>query len=176
MSAIRILGNTRPPHLVFAVCRRTNLPSFLTRVMTSGALWSHSALYDAERGVMNEALLFKGVVETPVYEWLARYPSCEFFAVPVLDPAAGLAWRRSILGQGYDYLGALHVPWRGDWQAEGRWYCSEADTVTCLQAGLQLFADHDRAIKARGVSPHEFWRVARAVGMAPRQPLSFYPV
>jgi hypothetical protein len=173
--AIVIHGETRLPHLVFAVSRRTNLPSFLTRLFTSGALWSHSAMYDVERGVMNEAVMYRGsllkpwtlrrggMVETPVYEWVDRYPSFEFFAVPCPDPAAGIAWRRSILGQGYDFKGALCVPWRGDWQAEGQWYCSEADTVTLLKAKLQLFVDHDRLIKARGVSPHDLWRTARAV-------------
>jgi hypothetical protein len=173
MSAILIQGNTRVPHLVFAVSRRTRLPSVVTRLATSGALWSHSAFYDVERGVMNEALLFKGMVQTPVHEWVQRYPSREFFAVPVPDPAAGIAWRRSILGQGYDYLGALGVPWRGDWQAEGRWYCSEADTVTCLHAGRQLFVDHDGVVKSRGVCPHDFWRVGRALGLSPSP--SFLP-
>lgn len=183
-----IHGDTRVPHLTFAVSRRTNLPSFVTRVMTSGALWSHSAFFDMERGEMIEALLPYGTQPTPVDEWVERYPSFEFFAVPVPRPADGVAYARSRLGQTlrrdlllrkrmlpkirYDVWGATSAPWRGDWQDSDRDYCSEQCTVICLHAGLQLFYDHNLITHRRGVSPHEFWRAARAVGQVPRLELA----
>lgn len=197
MSAgIVIHGDCRVPHLTFAVSRRTSLPSFMTRAVTSGALWSHSAFFDVERGVMIEAVMYQGelkrpwtllpggTVEVPVDDWVDRYSETEFFAVPVPDPAGGTAYarsrvglkeRRDFLGRPrmlpkipYDFQGASSAPWRGDWQNSEQDYCSEQGVVICLHAGLTLFYDHNLVTHRRGVSPHEFWRAARAVGVVPQ--------
>lgn len=201
MSAdIVIHGNASVPHLTFAVSRRTNLPSFITRVATSGAHWSHSAFFDIERGLMIEAVMYQGslkkpwtllpggTVEVPVDEWVERYSRTEFFTVPVPDPEAGTAYarsrvglkeRRDFLGRKrmlpkipYDFQGASSAPWRGDWQNSEQDYCSEQDVVICLHAGLMLFHDHNLVTHRRGVSPHEFWRSARAVGQVPQLALA----
>ena len=197
---IVIHGDCRVPHLVFAVSRRTNLPSFMTRALTSGALWSHVAFFDTERAVMIEAVMYQGslsrpwtllpggTVETPVDEWIGRYSEVEFFAVPVPNPVAGLVYarsrvglkpRRDFLGRKrplpkipYDFKGASSAPWRGNWQNSDRDYCSEQGVVIVLHAGLVLFHDYNVVTHQRGVSPHEFWRAARAVGQVPRLELA----
>ena len=154
---IEVAGNQAKPHMVFAVARRRNLGSFITRWTDPGARWGHTAFFDQERGVMIEALLFKGVVETPVDEWLTHYPSFKFFAVNVPHPTLGTLWQRMQVGKGYDYLGATSVPLRGSWQDDDRWYCSEKETMSVIKAGRNWIVDPQR-----GVHPHDFWRFASA--------------
>lgn len=143
--------------MVFAVARRHNLGSIVTRSVDPGARWGHTAFFDRERGVMNEALLFKGVVETDIEEWLDHYPSFQFFAVDVKDARAGTDWQREQLGKGYDYLGATSVPGRNSWQDPHRWYCSEKDGYSLIVAGRNWIRDPQR-----GIHPHDFFRFAGA--------------
>jgi len=152
---VPVSGCTARRHLVFAVARRHTPASFVTRSTRPGARWGHTAFFDAERGVLNEALMFKGVVETPLAEWLRTYSAYEFFSVGVPDPAAGVRFARSRLGLGYDYWGATSVPWRASWQDDERDYCSEKDTLIVHAAGRPLFKD-----PKRGIHPHDFFRVA----------------
>ena len=150
---IEVLGNQAAPHMVFAVARRHNLGSIVTRAVDPGARWGHTAFFDQERGVMIEALLFKGVVETDVDEWLDHYPSYKLFAVNVPRPELGTEWQRAQVGKGYDYLGATSVPWRTSWQDPDRWYCSEKDAYSLIVAGREWVRDPQR-----GIHPHDFWR------------------
>lgn len=154
---IEVAGNQTGPHMVFAVARRHSLGSLITRSVDPGARWGHTAFFDRERGVMIEALLFKGVVATPIGEWLKHYPSFKFFTVGVPDPEAGTKWQRDQLGKGYDYLGATSVPFRASWQDENRWYCSEKETMSVIVAGRNWIVDPQR-----GVHPHDFYRFAGA--------------
>lgn len=140
------------PHILAGYSRRTNLPSFLTRALTGGANWSHCAAYDWERDIFIEALMFKGVVETPAAEWMARYPSTEVIRIACPQPQKALAFWREQVGKGYDYPGAFSVPFRANWQDDGRWYCSEKLEAGVARGGNPRFHQSDH-----GVSPHESW-------------------
>lgn len=152
-----ILGDLSKPHMVFAVSRRHSLGSVITRSVDPGARWGHSAFWDQERNVMNEALMFKGVVETPFEEWFKKYSAWQFFAVNVPNPEDGVMFQRkhAALKTPYDYQGATSVPWRTSWQDESRLYCSEKDTLSVHRAGRILCRDPQR-----GIHPHDFWRFA----------------
>lgn len=141
-------------HLLACFSRRTSLPSFLTRIFTGGARWSHCAIYDAERLEVIEALTFKGVVATPLEEWFQRYPSHQFVEIACENPALGLAFARAQIGKPYDYLAALGVPWRTRWDDPRRWYCSEL-----LEAALDWAGRRRWRLEKRGVSPMESWMV-----------------
>lgn len=154
---IEVVGNQAVPHMVFAVARRHSFGSFFTRAVDPGARWGHTAFFDQSNNTMVEALLFKGVVATPVEQWLKTYPSFTFFAVHVPNPQAGTEWQRAQLGKGYDYLGATSVPFRASWQDEDRWYCSEKEAMSVIKAGRPWIADPQR-----GIHPHDFWRFASA--------------
>lgn len=134
--------------------RRTSLPSFLTRFFTGGARWSHCGIYDVERGVVIEALMFKGVVETSLNTWCNRYPSHHFVEIDCPNPELGLAYARSQVGKPYDYLAALGVPWRTSWDNPNRWYCSEL-----LEAALDWAGRRRWRLEKRGISPMESWIV-----------------
>lgn len=134
--------------------RRTSLPSWLTRMLTGGARWSHCGILDHERGVVIEALMFRGVVETPLVDWLLRYPSWEQVAIDCPWPSAALAFAREQVGKGYDYVAVIGVPWRTAWDSPRRWYCSEL-----LEAALAKGGRLRWRLDKRGVSPMESWLV-----------------
>lgn len=150
----RVLGDQRCPHLVVAFARR-RVP-FMKNNPRPGAVWGHTALWDEEKGVFNEALMFKGVVETPQNEWFENWSTTQLIAVPCPKPDRGLSWARghAAVNTPYDYRGAWSVLPRGDWQDQNRLYCSEKETLALVEAELVLFAD-----PMRGVHPHELWRV-----------------
>ena len=137
-----------------AFCRSPNIPSFLTRLFTGGARWSHCAVADEERGVFIEALMFKGVIETPFATWMLKYPSYEVVKIDCPAPITAMNFARAQVGKGYDYLGAVGVPWRTPWHFENRWYCSEL-----VEAALQHGGRLRWRLTKRGVSPMESWLV-----------------
>ena len=141
-------------HLYAIFSRRTSLPSFLTRFLTGGARWSHCGILDRERSVVIEALMFKGVVETPLARWMLRYPSFQQIRIDCPQPEAALQFAREQVGKGYDYLAVLGVPWRTAWDHPGRWYCSEL-----LEAALRAGGRLRWRLNKRGVSPMESWLV-----------------
>lgn len=151
----RVHGDQSVPHLVVAFARRKSLVSLGNRSTRPGARWSHTALWDWQRKVFSEALMFEGVVDTPQDEWFDRYSETMLLAVPCPCPLEGLMFSQAQTGKGYDYLGALGVPWRRPWQDPTRWYCSEKEAAALAAAGRPLFRDAER-----GIHPHDLWRVA----------------
>jgi uncharacterized protein YycO len=141
-------------HVIAVFSRRTSLPSFIARFFTGGARWSHCGLLDVERNVVIEALMFKGVVETPLAHWMLRYPSWERAAIACPNAAGAQAFARAQVGKGYDYLAVLGVPWRTAWDNPARWYCSELIEAALAAGGRQRWR-----LEKRGVSPMESWMV-----------------
>lgn len=142
------------PHITAAFSRKSNLGSFFTRLVTGASRWSHCAIVDLHRNVVIEALLFKGVVATPLDEWLNRHHSFEIVEIECPDPDAALRFAREQLGKRYDYLGALGAPFRAPWGRNGRWYCSELLESALASAGRRRWR-----LDRRGVSPAESYMV-----------------
>ena len=134
--------------------RRASLPSFLIRFMTGGARWSHCGVVDIERGMVIEALAFKGVVETPLAEWCAAHPRHETVHFNCPNPGLAVHFARQQIGKSYDYLAAAGVPWRTRWDDTRRWYCSEL-----LEAALAAGGRNRWRLEKRGVSPAESYMV-----------------
>lgn len=111
--------------------------------LAMGALWHHCGVLDYERKVVIEALMFRGVVPTPLDEWIDRYPRVAFRKFEVPEAERGLAFARRQVGKGYDYKGAAGVPFRADWQDDERWYCHELLEAALKQAGARRwYCDH----------------------------------
>lgn len=156
----RVLGDQTVPHQVIAFCRRHSLLAAGNRATRPGGKWTHTALWDEERECFNEALMFKGVVETSQEHWFDNYSAVELIAAACPDPRAGIEWARSVVGEGYDYSGAFSVPFRGDWQQHRRKYCSEKETLVMHRSGRLVFRD-----PGRGIHPHDLWRALAPAGM-----------
>lgn len=63
------------------------------------------------------------------------------YVVP--DAESGLAWARTQVGKGYDWLGVLGIALAPDrnWQDESDWFCFELAAAALAHAGRDLFAD-----------------------------------
>ena len=86
-----------------------------------------------------EARAFHGVVETPMAEFLARYSTTEIREVEVPDPLAAIAWYRTQVGKGYDYLAVFGAFCRRDWQEDSKWQCAEGLEMSFVHAGRPRF-------------------------------------
>jgi len=120
-----------------AFCQRVRVPPALAM----GALWHHCGVLDQERGMVIEALMFKGVVATPLAEWTERYPRVKFRPYAVPNAHLGIAFARLQEGKRYDYRGALGVPFRADWQDPHAWYCHELLEAALKAAGARRWYD-----------------------------------
>jgi hypothetical protein len=85
--------------------------SLFIQIMTLSR-WSHVGVVDRERGVVVEAVAFKGCVETPIESFTKRYSHVERRFLPVVDRTiAQLLWRNYVL---------LRVPY--DWRMGLSWW------------------------------------------------------
>jgi hypothetical protein len=95
--------------------------------------WSHVAVVEDEGHVI-EAVMLKGVVRTPMVEFLARYDKTERVANECPHPEVALTFARSQIGRGYDWLAAVGT-WFGKTLDDGSaWQCAEFKNA-CLEAG-----------------------------------------
>lgn len=139
-------------HVVYA--RSHTLGGLLIRAREAFGQWSHCGIVTPQ-GTVVEALAFRGVIETPMDAFVARYPQPSQRrqeVIPCPDPDAGLAWARSQLGQGYDYLAIAGLAFRNSWQEPGRWQCAELLEAALVHAGRRRF----RSAPYR-ISPNVSW-------------------
>lgn len=140
--------------LTVIYARSATLGGVLIRARDPFGKWSHCAVMTDDHSVI-EAESLKGVVETPLGDFLARYPGQtqrEFVEVECPDPSAGIAWARTQVGKGYDYLAIFGLLTRGSWQSDGRWMCSELAERTLIESGRSRFRDFPHHI-----SPNLSW-------------------
>lgn len=118
--------------------RRHSLASLAIRAAAWGGPWSHCGVVDG--GEVIECLSLLGVSVTLLDEVQRHSSAYRMVEIPCPDPAAGIAWARSTVGLPYDFSGVLGIPFRQrDWQAPGRWYCSEHVEMTLMKAGAMRF-------------------------------------
>lgn len=94
--------------------------------------WSHTALLFDEPSVVTtpeiyEAVAFKGVVQTTLDKFLARYRYVASVDVELTEEQYRLLKDKaaSQLGKGYDWFAILGVVFKRDWHRADRWICSE---------------------------------------------------
>lgn len=132
--------------LVVAYARSHTLGGVLIRHADRFGRWSHCGVVTDPATVI-EARAFKGVVETPLREFVRRYPAVEFRNIACPAPAVGLVWLRRQLGRGYDYGALLGLALRRQsWADDDRWHCSELVEAALAQAGRRRFIDSPAVI------------------------------
>ncbi len=129
-------------------CRTRNPAALLIRAFDGLGQWSHVAGILADGEHVIEATALHGVTVTPVADLIRRSSQHVIVEREVPNKAAGDAWALGTVGSGYDWTGALGVPWSRQWQRPGRWYCSEHNEAWQQAAGLVRFHP-----SARGVGP-----------------------
>lgn len=105
------------------------------------ARWSHSGAIVDTRGApfVVEARALRGVVATPLHEFLARYSRTEIVRYAVPDAKAGDDWVCAQIGKRYDYLAILGRLCRRDWGDPTAWHCQELVEARFAAAGAQRF-------------------------------------
>lgn len=141
-------------HQVIYCRSRLNPGSALIRLGDGMGAWSHCAGILASGNYVVEALAFKGVVVTSLDDVIKRSSQWHIVDREVPNKLAGDTWALGTVGQGYDYLGALGVPWGRDWQEDGAWFCSEHNEVWQEHAEL-IRIERDRH---RGLGPNMSFR------------------
>lgn len=150
---LRVFGDQTVPHLVVAFTKRFRPLGLGRGLPDDDDPWEHTAAWDEEFQVFNEARMWHGVVETPQQAFMQRYPAICLLAAPCPRPRDGIAWVRSVVGQGYDYSGAMSAWDKRDWQSHRRKYCAEKETLMLSWAALDVFPDPQL-----GIHPHELFR------------------
>lgn len=121
----------------------SGVPGFLIRNADTYAKWSHVGILTPQNTII-ESRAFKGVTETPVENFLARYPQAgktQRVDIECPDPEAALAWARLQLGKGYDYLAVFSLAIRESWQKDDCWHCAELLEAALVKGGAKRFKD-----------------------------------
>lgn len=131
---------------------RNNLPfSWLIRIVT-WSRWSHCAVVINDDYVV-EARAFKGVVITPLQEFIDRYNTHEFAELPVYDSVSNAYDRLgACIGMKYDYLAALGVLFRTGWNNSNAKDCSEL---------LATISKMFREDKVSRITPEDIYRISK---------------
>lgn len=136
------------PALTAIYSRTHTLGAVLIRAGAWWGPWSHCGIVDGDY-VIESLALRGGVVRTPIAEALVRASEYALVDIACPQPALGLEWARSTVGQPYDWTGVIAIPLRQrDWQAPGRWYCSEHLEAALERSGAQRWRDG-----LHGISP-----------------------
>jgi len=126
------------------LCRNNTIASWLLR-FAMWSRWSHSAVWDPERGRVYDATLRYGVQWWPADEWFERYPHHEVRDRGPVQIEAMRAWLDGQVDKPYDWTAIVGFVLRGDWQAEDSWFCSElAETAFSLFGRPVFRADLSR--------------------------------
>ena len=129
--------------LHIAYCRSHSVAGLLIGHRAPFSRWSHCALYADDETVI-ESRVRGGVVETPIGEFIRRYPhpgQRTIVSHHVNDAQAGIAWARRQLGKGYDWRAVAGLALRSAWHDADRWTCSELVEMALAHAGRPRWRD-----------------------------------
>lgn len=118
--------------------RRRSLSSVLIRAADRWGQWSHCGLLTAD-GQVIESVAFRGVVRSPLSEFLRRSSSHRLKDIAVADARAGLAWAERQVGKRYDFGAVLANVLREDLNHPERMDCVEIVEGAALAAGAVRF-------------------------------------
>jgi uncharacterized protein YycO len=126
--------------VVVVYARSHSIGGLYIRHMDRFGKWSHCGIVTPENTVI-EAMAFKGVIETPIQEFYARYDGrTELRNIWCPSPTNAVEFARKQLGKGYDYAGALGIAFRRkSWADDSNWQCSELVEAAVKEGGNQRF-------------------------------------
>lgn len=131
-------------------CRSNNLGGWLIRLFTFSR-WNHTAI--EIDGTVYDATGRHGVQAWNRHDFASHWSRIESFPVKG-DPVVVKRFLRAQLGKKYDWRAIIALPFRRNWQAEDRWFCSELSA-----AALNLWPAG--ALTAR-IKPQDLYLVIRS--------------
>lgn len=118
--------------------RRRSLSSALIRAADRWGQWSHCGLVVRDTYVI-ESVAFKGVVRTPLSQFVCRASDFAFKDIEVPDLESGLFWAEQQVGKPYDYGAVIANLLREDLDRPERMDCVEIVEGALVAAGLMRF-------------------------------------
>jgi uncharacterized protein YycO len=143
--------------------RTRSLGAVVIRAGAWWGQWSHCGLVLPGGHVVESLALKGGVITTMVDAVIFRSSAHQVLDLPCPAPQYAHEWALSTVGMPYDWGGVLGIPFRSrDWQAPGRWYCSEHCAAAIERAGLTLVRPG-----VHGIHPDTLHALAWAAGARP---------
>jgi len=137
--------------LIYA--RRHAIGSMLIRGGSWWAPWSHVGVVTPDDTVI-EAVAWRGVIETSMADFIARHSKTAIVSVACPEPVRAVAYGRTQLGKGYDWLALLGIPLREPWEDADRWICAELAEACLAAGGRQRFR-----VAAGKITPYQSYMV-----------------
>ena len=109
------------------LCKNHSIGSWFLRFVM-GSRWSHSAVYDVERGLVYDTTLLQGGCKVrPAAEFFKHYPYHVGRPCEVADEKVEIArnWLEAQVGKRYDWTALVGFVFRRNWQEDDSWFCSE---------------------------------------------------
>lgn len=130
------------------------MPISLAIQLRTGCRWSHVGVVLPDGVTVIEARGLKGVVETPLHEFQARYRETEFREIFCVDHAFALKILNKHLGQRYDNKAFLGIGLGLNWDDENASHCAE------LVARATMLFNPDYLNQ---LVPRDLWRLSHTL-------------
>ena len=123
-----------------------NPASLVIARLGGSKLWSHC--FTIINGMAYEATMIHGCRVVPVQEAMQGVSLFQDMTIPIphIAAAEGFGWDQS--GKGYDYFGALGIPFMmsEDWGDWSKWWCSELVFMQTCMGGVYML---DQSVQKR---------------------------
>lgn len=134
--------------------------SYGIRVVT-WSRWSHCGIVGLDEfgnPVVYESVEFKGVIVTPLTDFIKRYDKIR---VGHIDAYVDWGFIYSQLNKKYDYIALVGYLFKANWHNPNRWFCSEFTAKAAIR-----YSDNKsffRCDRVQRISPEMVWCVAQTV-------------
>lgn len=129
-------------------CRSKGFAAWIIRVGTMSR-WNHVAV--EIDGIIWQATGRKGVHVVNPESLASHYHRIESVPVELPDRVAAKDFGKAQLGKPYDWDAVFGMPFRANWQAKGKWFCSELVAAILQAGGKSIRLSHHR------VTPRDLW-------------------
>lgn len=127
---------------------RNHLPfSWLIRVFTWSS-WSHCGVVVADGKYVIEATATKGVVMTPINDFIKRYNDHQFATIHCDNTNTAYDRLANQIGKKYDFSAVFGILFRTGWNQSSKWFCSEL---------VAYAANTYRRDRTGRITPEDIW-------------------
>lgn len=134
----------------------SNLPFALAIKFFTFSQWSHVAIQVG--GIVYESRGVCGVTKTTFSELVSRQNIVHTEVVNDIDWVSAREFLEDQVGKDYDYAALFGLPFRQNWGAEDRWFCSELAAKALHVGGFNFLP-----IKPFRITPKDLFIILRSV-------------
>tara|TARA_R110001606_G_scaffold385158_1_gene548504 strand:+ start:4870 stop:5298 length:429 start_codon:yes stop_codon:yes gene_type:complete len=136
--------------VIFA--RNNSIASILIRLIT-WSRWHHCGVLTADSKYIIEATALKGVIKTPINEFMARYKKTDTVEI-VCDDKEARVFLYNQVGKCYDFKSVVAIFFRIKKKPDNHWYCFEL-----IAAASGLFRDS----RVSRITGSDLWAISKDI-------------